>query len=115
MERSSQLDKAVSPGPTRSTDTHDYMWTTPERLFAVLDGTIKAFDMMQVGEGVGRRVEGEQAGPLCCPSLLWPRALLVPMMQAEAGKKMGSSKSASTPGKIKDMRIIRDEIMRRYL
>lgn len=47
---SNQLDKAVTPGPTRTTDSHDYMWTTPERLFAVLDGTIRAFEAMQVRE-----------------------------------------------------------------
>ena len=45
---SNQLDKAVTPGPTANTDTHDYMFTTPNRLFAVLDGTIRAFDAMQV-------------------------------------------------------------------
>lgn len=39
--------KAITPGPTRNTDTHDYMWTTPTRLFAVLDGTIRAFEAMQ--------------------------------------------------------------------
>lgn len=38
----------MTPGPTRTTDSHDYMWTTPERLFAVLDGTIRAFEAMQV-------------------------------------------------------------------
>jgi hypothetical protein len=46
--RRNQLDKAITPGPTPNTDSHDYMWTTPQRLYAVLDGTIKAFEAMQV-------------------------------------------------------------------
>ena len=35
--------------------------------------------------------------------------------QDEAGKQMGSSKAASTPLKIKDMRALRDEVIKRYL
>ncbi|GAX73760.1 hypothetical protein CEUSTIGMA_g1211.t1 [Chlamydomonas eustigma] len=81
VERTNQLDKAITPGPTPNTDTHDYMWTTPQRLYAVLDGTIKAFEAMQ----------------------------------EEAGKQMGSSKATSTPVKIRDMRLLRDEVVRRYL
>lgn len=46
-ERSRQLDAALTPGPTRYTDSHDYLWSTPARLYAVLDGTLKAFDAMQ--------------------------------------------------------------------
>lgn len=35
----------------RGTDTHDYMWTTPSRLYLVLDNTLRAYDAMrdQVG------------------------------------------------------------------
>lgn len=29
-ERRAALDKAVEPGPTRYTDTHDYLWATPQ-------------------------------------------------------------------------------------
>lgn len=29
-ERRAALDKAVTPGPTRFTDTHDYLWATPQ-------------------------------------------------------------------------------------
>ena len=46
-ERSRQLESALTPGPTRYTDTHDYMWSTPQRLHIVLDGTLQAFDDMQ--------------------------------------------------------------------
>ena len=46
-ERSNQLDKAITPGPTMNTDSHDFMFTTPARLYAVLDGTIRAFEAMQ--------------------------------------------------------------------
>jgi hypothetical protein len=34
-ERSRQLDAAVTPGPTKFTDSHDYLWSTPARLYAV--------------------------------------------------------------------------------
>lgn len=46
-ERSRMLDQAVTPGPTRFTDSHDYLWSTPARLYAVLDGTLRAHDSMQ--------------------------------------------------------------------
>eukprot|EP00878_Enallax_costatus_P046516 GHUV01056613.1.p1 GENE.GHUV01056613.1~~GHUV01056613.1.p1 ORF type:complete len:152 (-),score=32.18 GHUV01056613.1:83-538(-) len=46
-ERSRQLDAAVTPGPTRFTDSHDYLYSTPPRLYAVLDGTLRAYDSMQ--------------------------------------------------------------------
>jgi hypothetical protein len=46
-ERSRQLDAAVTPGPTRYTDSHDYLWSTPARLYAVLEGTLKAWAAMQ--------------------------------------------------------------------
>jgi hypothetical protein len=46
-ERSRMLDQAVTPGPTRFTDSHDYLWSTPARLYAVLDGTLRAYDSMQ--------------------------------------------------------------------
>ena len=46
-ERSRQLDAAVTPGPTRYTDSHDYLWSTPARLYAVLEGTLKAWSAMQ--------------------------------------------------------------------
>lgn len=46
-ERSRQLDAAVTPGPTRFTDSHDYLYSTPPRLYAVLDGTLRAYDAMQ--------------------------------------------------------------------
>lgn len=46
-ERSRQLDAAVTPGPTKYTDSHDYMWSSPARLYAVLEGTLRAYDAMQ--------------------------------------------------------------------
>eukprot|EP00882_Tetradesmus_deserticola_P028478 GHRQ01031730.1.p1 GENE.GHRQ01031730.1~~GHRQ01031730.1.p1 ORF type:complete len:187 (-),score=104.95 GHRQ01031730.1:26-586(-) len=46
-ERSRQLDSAVTPGPTKYTDSHDYMWSSPARLYAVLEGTLRAYDAMQ--------------------------------------------------------------------
>ena len=46
-ERSRQLDAAVTPGPTRYTDSHDFLWSTPARLYAVLEGTLKAWGAMQ--------------------------------------------------------------------
>ncbi|MEW5304685.1 MAG: hypothetical protein WDW36_007278 [Sanguina aurantia] len=49
LERRSQLDKAVTPGPTPATDSHDYLYSTPQRLYAVLDGTLAAFAAMQQG------------------------------------------------------------------
>lgn len=48
-ERLNQLDKAVTPGPTRYTDTHDYLWTTPQRLYRLLDETLKAYEAMRAG------------------------------------------------------------------
>jgi hypothetical protein len=35
----------------RASDTHDYMWTTPQRLYIVLDTTLKAYE--QVGGSLG--------------------------------------------------------------
>jgi hypothetical protein len=115
---SNQLDKAVTPGPTANTDTHDYMFTTPNRLFAVLDGTIRAFDAMQV-----RDLEGnpdEDRGLSDRLSLkLYKLCLLssdrIFFLQDEAGKQMGSNRASTTPLKIKDMRALRDEVVRRYL
>jgi hypothetical protein len=46
-ERSRQLDAAVTPGPTKYTDSHDYLWSSPARLYAVLEGTLRAYDAMQ--------------------------------------------------------------------
>ncbi len=46
-QRSQELDAAVTPGPTRQTDSHDYMYTTPGRLFVILNETLKAFEAMQ--------------------------------------------------------------------
>jgi phage terminase large subunit-like protein len=80
-ERTKQLDAAITPGPMRYTDTHDYMWSTPQRLFVVLDGTLKAFDSMQ----------------------------------AAAAQRMAANERTTTPWKVKAMRELRDEIMRRYL
>jgi len=36
-------------------------------------------------------------------------------LQDEAGKQMGSNRASTTPLKIKDMRALRDEVVRRYL
>ncbi len=33
----------------RATDTHDYMYSTPTRLYIVLDATLQAYNEMQVG------------------------------------------------------------------
>eukprot|EP00879_Flechtneria_rotunda_P007889 GHRR01008266.1.p1 GENE.GHRR01008266.1~~GHRR01008266.1.p1 ORF type:complete len:411 (+),score=155.79 GHRR01008266.1:362-1594(+) len=46
-ERTRQLDAAITPGPTRYTDSHDFLWSTPARLYAVLEGTLRAYDAMQ--------------------------------------------------------------------
>ena len=43
------LDDAVTPGPTRLTDSHDFMYSTPQRLYSVLHGTLTAYADMQVG------------------------------------------------------------------
>jgi hypothetical protein len=48
-ERSRLLDQAVTPGPVRGTDSHDYLYSTPERLYKVLDGTLKAWEAVQRG------------------------------------------------------------------
>eukprot|EP00798_Chlamydomonas_sp_ICE-L_P027497 gene27497-4806_t len=50
-ERSRMLDEAVTPGPTRFTDTHDYMYSTPQRLYSVLHGTLEAYNDMQAQAG----------------------------------------------------------------
>ncbi|GBF92429.1 hypothetical protein Rsub_04533 [Raphidocelis subcapitata] len=78
-ERSRQLDAAVTPGPTKFSDSHDYLWSTPARLYAVLDGTLRAWEEMN----------------------------------AAAAAKMGGD--AREPRKVRAMREIKDEIMRRYL
>ncbi len=70
LPRSNQLDKAITPGPTSNSETHDYMWTTPQRLFAVLDGTIQAFDAMQVRQTPGKRPPSPR---FLCPALLLVR------------------------------------------
>jgi tetratricopeptide (TPR) repeat protein len=48
-ERSRLLDQAVTPGPVRGTDSHDYLYSTPSRLYKVLDGTLKAWEAVQKG------------------------------------------------------------------
>ncbi|GFR51166.1 hypothetical protein Agub_g13524, partial [Astrephomene gubernaculifera] len=48
-ERRNLLDKAVTPGPTRATDTHDYLYSTPQRLFLLLDNTLRAYNLMKDG------------------------------------------------------------------
>lgn len=48
-ERSKLLDQAITPGPVRGTDSHDYLYSTPARLYKVLDGTLKAWQEMQQG------------------------------------------------------------------
>jgi hypothetical protein len=80
-ERSAQLDKAVTPGPEQFGETHDYFWTTPARLFAVLDGTLRAYDAMRVAAEKNLSQEG--------PDIM--------------------------PRKVRLMRSLREEIMRRYL
>jgi len=80
-ERSRQLDDAVTPGPTRLTDTHDYMYSTPQRLYLVLDEALKAYDAMQ----------------------------------AAAKERLNTSEASTTPRKVRIMKELRDEIMRRYL
>lgn len=62
-ERSRQLDAAVSPGPTRFTDTHDYLWSSPARLYAVLDGTLRAYDSMQAAAAQRMGASGEATTP----------------------------------------------------
>lgn len=46
-ERSRALDDAVTPGPTRASETHDYMYSTPQKLHTVLAATVEAYDMMR--------------------------------------------------------------------
>jgi len=48
-ERSRLLDQAVTPGPVRGTDSHDFLYSTPGRLYKVLDGTLRAWAEMQQG------------------------------------------------------------------
>ena len=57
------------------------MWTTPARLFAVLDGTLRAYDAMKDA----------------------------------AGRQLRQSEAAVLPRKVRIMKELRDEIMRRYL
>lgn len=49
QERRNMLDKAVTPGPVRATETHDYLYSTPQRLFLVLDNTLRAYVAMREG------------------------------------------------------------------
>ena len=65
----------------RSTDTHDYMYSTPGRLYLVLDNTLKAWELMRDG----------------------------------ARQKLSASEASVTPLKIRVMRDLRDEIVKRYL
>ena len=62
-ERSRQLDAAVTPGPTRFTDSHDYLWSTPARMYAVLDGTLRAYDSMQAAAAQRMGSSGEATTP----------------------------------------------------
>ncbi|PNW69832.1 hypothetical protein CHLRE_18g748397v5 [Chlamydomonas reinhardtii] len=48
-ERRNLLDKAITPGPIRMTETHDYLYSTPQRLFLVLDNTLRAYHLMRDG------------------------------------------------------------------
>jgi hypothetical protein len=62
-ERSRQLDAAVTPGPSRFTDSHDFLWTTPARLYAVLDGTLRAYDAMADAAAQRLGASGEATTP----------------------------------------------------
>ncbi len=68
-------------GVCRATDTHDYMWSTPTRLYIVLDTTLQAYQEMQ----------------------------------AAARSRLKTSEESITPRKIRVMRELRDEILRRYM
>ncbi len=111
QERRNQLDAAITPGPTRSvdedgvmlrdaasvkcrkpyrmsrhntrraTDTHDYMWSTPQRLYVVLDTTLKAYDQMRDA----------------------------------AASRLNTSEQSMLPTKVRVMKELRDELVRRYL
>ncbi|GIM11879.1 hypothetical protein Vretimale_15350 [Volvox reticuliferus] len=48
-ERRNMMDQAVTPGPVRATETHDYLYSTPQRLFLVLDNTLRAYFAMRDG------------------------------------------------------------------
>ncbi|GIL63110.1 hypothetical protein Vafri_17236 [Volvox africanus] len=48
-DRRNMLDQAVTPGPVRATETHDYLYSTPQRLFLVLDNTLRAYFTMRDG------------------------------------------------------------------
>jgi len=71
----------LHPRALRGTDTHDYMWTTPDRLYLVLDNTLRAYSLM--------------AGA--------------------AKDKLAASEESVSPRKIRLMRELRDEVVRRYL
>ncbi|KAF8055819.1 hypothetical protein HT031_006594 [Scenedesmus sp. PABB004] len=62
-ERSRQLDAAVTPGPTRYTDSHDYLFSTPARLYAVLEGTLRAYDAMNAAASARMGAGGEDNTP----------------------------------------------------
>lgn len=67
--------------PRRETDTHDFLWSTPQRLYLLLDNTLRAYDDMR---------------------------------QA-AMDRLNTSEESVTPRKVRIMRELRDEILRRYL
>ncbi|PNH08823.1 hypothetical protein TSOC_004608 [Tetrabaena socialis] len=48
-ERRNMLEKAITPGPVRATETHDYLYSTPQRMFLVLDNTLRAYSAMRDG------------------------------------------------------------------
>lgn len=62
-ERSRLLDSAVTPGPSRFTDSHDYMWSSPARLYAVLEGTLRAYDAMAGAAKERMGASGEATTP----------------------------------------------------
>ncbi|KXZ53007.1 hypothetical protein GPECTOR_8g376 [Gonium pectorale] len=61
-ERRNLLDQAVTPGPVRATETHDYMYSTPERLFLVIDNTLRAYHLMR--EGAAKNLNTPEAAVL---------------------------------------------------
>lgn len=77
QERINQLDAAVTPGPEYLTEQRDYLWTTPQRLFQVVDGTLQAYEAMKQGAKDQYNMGGMTIMPSKVKAMMEIRQLLI--------------------------------------
>jgi hypothetical protein len=113
----------VTPGPTQYTDSHDYLWSTPARLYAVRGWVFCAWRAAGFWAVPSLRTFQPTTHIIQRPQPTHPPKQVLDgtlkaweAMNAAASDRMGSSAEGSgVPRKIRAMREIRDEIRRKYL